>query len=69
MEACDGSEELADSLDAGIDKASPKVSVANDHIADEMDNNDTHDGGTLMKLVCRGSEIDIPNFVDTARII
>jgi hypothetical protein len=30
MEACDGSEELADSLDAGIDKASPKVLVTND---------------------------------------
>jgi hypothetical protein len=65
MEACDGSEELDD---AGIDKAYTKVSVmmsCNDDLAEEMDD-DTNDGGT-MKL-CRGSEIDMPDFVDT-RII
>jgi hypothetical protein len=55
-----GSEELDD---AGIDKAYSKDD--HDDLAEGMDD-DTNDGGT-MKL-CRGSKIDIPDFVDTSII-
>jgi hypothetical protein len=38
------------------------MTTCNDDLAEEMDD-DTNDGGTMKQ--CRGSEIDIPNFVDT----